>query len=392
MAVSEIEKERITRKCTNMKNNNRLNSITKIFLLIGVLVALSLAGGCRSNTGNVGNKATEDYKKSAIEADSIKADIKPVEVAEVQKIAEPIDSVAAPKSYVEGISPVPLVKRTTFCFENSGREDIYFGKIDSDAYSYSEKSLKLPPFKSLVHKTAHAYCLKDTCYHNYAVLALRCPPNRVLLNWLTKNIRSWVSFCLGNFGQEEEEVGKAPIGKFNSAKEICQYYMKWLDKKMKAKKCMAPEDKWYCFQEGYILADCWNRGNLYTFYEVMWHNYNGMSDELYLTIDAVTGKELTLTDIVDSTKFDQLSKLMLERLVDVNGVYYISEPSMHEIPPEELIYRSDGCALIEEGLYLYFNQYSIGSGAQGRFVSIIPYKELTGLLNKRISKVIKQKG
>jgi hypothetical protein len=36
----------------------------------------------------------------------------------------------------------------------------------------------------------------------------------------------------------------------------------------------------------------------------------------------------------------------------------------------------DGCALLKEGLIIYYYPYTIGSGADGEFIAIIPYEVL----------------
>ena len=35
-----------------------------------------------------------------------------------------------------------------------------------------------------------------------------------------------------------------------------------------------------------------------------------------------------------------------------------------------------GCALLKEGLIIYFHPYTIGQGAEGQFIAIIPYNIL----------------
>ena len=45
--------------------------------------------------------------------------------------------------------------------------------------------------------------------------------------------------------------------------------------------------------------------------------------------------------------------------------------------------KSSGSALIEEGLIVYYYPYNLGSGGDGEFEAIIPYKELEGILYGR---------
>lgn len=45
--------------------------------------------------------------------------------------------------------------------------------------------------------------------------------------------------------------------------------------------------------------------------------------------------------------------------------------------PVKLLGDADGCALIREGLIIYYHPYHIGCGADGQFTAVIPYGELS---------------
>ena len=284
------------------------------------------------------------------------------------------------------ISPAPLVKRTTISYATTNSKYATFGEIGYDVHSFKEDTLNFPPIRGLVHRNCYAYCPKDGCYHDYSVLALRCTHNEVLLEWLSNQVRQYV------IGLTMIDDTLLPTKKFISAKEICYYYMDWLDNKMKSKECEEDSEAMQLnYEDGLLLADCWENDNLCTFYEIRWCNQNNLGHEAYRTVDANTGKELNLFDFVDSAKLEDFLPMMMTRLVNENGEYYIEKYNINEIEcsskkAEVFLKKSSGSALIEEGLIVYYYPYNLGSGGDGEFEAIIPYKELEGILNESVWK------
>ena len=261
-----------------------------------------------------------------------------------------------------------------------------FGMIGDYDRKYKEDTLHFPPIPGLAYKTAYSFCHRDTCYANYAVLALRSPNNPLLLNWLEDKVRKYVAYWPISYDVLQFNSSDVPVPRkrLRSANDICNYYMKWLGESFKKKECNT-EEKWTDanMQDALLLADCWRKGNLCTYYEGRWNSENNLAHEAFRTVSAVTGKELTLADLVDSIKYDHLSVMMISKLINSHGEFFFDKPYCLENATDVLLGLS-GCGLIQEGLIIYFYPYRIGSGGDGEWKAIIPYEEVLYLLRPDI--------
>lgn len=266
-----------------------------------------------------------------------------------------------------------------------------FGRIGHYDRSFKEDTLVFPPIEGLVHKTAFSMCPTDTCFSEYVVLALRCPPVQTLLNWVSDTVRSFIKeFPLGHrmaitAGNPKEKKS------LTSDKAICDYFINQLQHAYDDWHCTGGDDHDHDvlnYQAGLLISDCWSSKNLCTFYIIEWMDLAGNgynSQESYLTIDARSGKPMSISDLIHPDKFDSLAALMMPRLINGKKEYYIRQV---DIAPEEyigILNRANGCALISEGLIIYYYAYNLGFGCDGQYEAVIPYKELVGLLNTAVS-------
>ena len=265
---------------------------------------------------------------------------------------------------------------------------IFFGKLGFMERSFQEDTLVFPPIEGLVHRSAYAMCPKDTCFAEYAVLALRCPPIQPLLNWVADTVSAFVHECpIGNglsiYNNGELSI---PAKHLKSDREICDYYIGQLNHVY---------DNWHCTgegdhdvineQAGLLLADCWNNGNLYTFHRMDWYDWLSCGNntrESWWTVNAKTGKLLTLDDMVRQEKKDSLSTLMMAQLVKGRGELYAEQYAEASRNKLEVLSRADGSALTSEGLVIYFYPYNLSFGSDGQYKAVIPYTELEGILKK----------
>ena len=274
-------------------------------------------------------------------------------------------------------------------FATEGRY-IFFGKLGYRDRSFQKDTLLFPPIEGLVHGSAYALCTKDTCFAEYAVLALRCPPIQPLLNWVADTVNTFVQGCpIGNglltYNDKQLDI---PIKHPKSDRAICDYNIGQLQHVY---------DDWHCTgegdhdilneQAGLLLADCWHIGNLYTFYRIDWYDWmssGNNAQESWWTVDAASGKLLSLSDFILPGKLDTLAALMMPRLVNGKDSFILDQ---YPYKPEEytgVLQRANGCALITEGLVIYFYPYNLGSGADGEYEAVIPYEELNGILRPSI--------
>ena len=268
---------------------------------------------------------------------------------------------------------------------------LFFGEIGYRDRAFMDDTLVFPTIDGLVHGAAYAMCPTDTCFAEYAVLALRCPPIQPLLDWVADTVNTFVNECPVGDGLliYNDERPDIPIKHLKSDKEICDYYIGQLQHTY---------DDWHCIgegehdssneQAGLLLADCWHIGNLYTFYRIDWRNNSNNSRESWWTVDANSGKILDLSCLILPDKLDTLATLMMPRIVNGNKEFIIEQ---YPYQPEEytgILQRANGCALIPEGLVIFFYPYNIGSGADGQYEAVIPYEELADILKPSVHNVL----
>lgn len=263
-----------------------------------------------------------------------------------------------------------------------------FGMLGYMEHSFLEDTLHFPSVPNLVHESAYAICPTDTCFAEYTVLALRCPPIQPLLNWLSDSVRVFIQECpIGNglqtFNDKKKDI---PQKHLNSTEAICDFYIGQLRHVYDDWHCTGFGDHG-CFNEqaGLLIADCWNSGNLFTFYRNDWYDCMSSGNnirESFCTVDAITGNLLNLEDLVHQEKIDTVASLMMSRLVDASDEYYIHQFSYDPTEYVSILRRADGCALISEGLIFYYYPYTLAAGASGEYKSIIPYEELDGILKE----------
>lgn len=264
--------------------------------------------------------------------------------------------------------------------------DLYhFGKIGYRDRSFREDALRFPAIQGLSHKSVYALCQKDTCFAEYAVLALRCPPVQTLLDWMSERVCDFANSCAfpGLASKNGSKRIKQQILK--SADSICEHYAKEIGNIFNGNQCPGNGDSDSINeQNGLLMTDCWQSGPFYTFYEGTWYDMLSNGDTTqnsYLTIDSRTGKELTLPDFVDPANYDALSALMMPRLFNSHDELLVKKYSgIYSVDDKGVLANASGCALIREGLIIYFYPYNLASGADGACQAIIPYNKLEGIL------------
>ena len=280
---------------------------------------------------------------------------------------------------------VTPVVRTTISYATTDYKYCFFGYLDNPKEAYDEDTLSFPPIEGLVHKTGVNVCPIDSCHANYYVLAAHCPDNVVLRKWLSRKFREYADngdICYEwKLGAAERETDAI---EFDSLEEMCSYYIDVLTKNGDYGTC--PEmGLIHPSEYGFLLADCWNKGELCTFYEIMWGNDGHFAHEAYHTVDARTGKDLTLADFVAPENYDSLSTLLMPRILCGDGDTLISQsPEHYSVNDKNVLRKLSSCALIEEGLIIYFFPYNLNAGNYGEYEAIIQYDKLDGILRPGI--------
>ena len=110
-----------------------------------------------------------------------------------------------------------------------------------------------------------------------------------------------------------------------------------------------------------------------------WYDWGSCGDNTafsYFTVDASTGKVVTYANLIDKSDEDKLDRLLPKYLGNGYEKWAASADRVKSNSGKKLISQMDGCALLKEGLIIFYLPYSIGCGADGEFTATIPYEVL----------------
>lgn len=273
----------------------------------------------------------------------------------------------------------------TFNLSYNDFKYVYFGKKDPWDRTPGIEPNSIPPIPGIKYRTCYNLCPKDTCYATRTVLAVRCPENKILLKWASQRV-AWLIDSGGNESFKKPETYDVPG--LSSSAEICNYYISQAKKDNIVQECLGAEDSGSPNEQyGYLLTDCWETPLYCTFYVATWYDWLSCGDntrESYISVNKTTGKVAQLEDLIKSESLPKLEKLLFKYLKNYNGELWVDcRTNIKDIKPSDILNDRNGCALIKEGLVIYYYPYNIGSGAEGQFNAIIPYKELAGILLER---------
>ena len=248
--------------------------------------------------------------------------------------------------------------------------DLYhFGMLERWDGSHYEREIGYPNIPQFVHRSVYAVCPEDSSRVGHFALALRCPPYRPLLKWLSQEVGAFAGgFCHDVTPGDNE---------FGSAEEILDFYSSLLSHPGDGLDSLE-----HCHQSGLLIADCWSGVHTCTFRRIEWdedHGCRGTYRESWQTVDETSGRPLGIDDFIIPGMKDSLAVLMSKRLVSDNGENYFTLYGTGDY--RGVLDRASGLAWIQEGLVIYFHPYSLGCGADGGFKAVIPGQELIGIVN-----------
>ena len=236
-----------------------------------------------------------------------------------------------------------------------------------------------PPVPDLYFKSCFELCPIDGCKAERAVLAISVPHDKTeLLAWVTRKAHEFTVQSINDSSAHIDETNN-----LSSSKQICDYYIDKIRNHYRAyvSSCLHSEES-PNEQFGRMIAPVWSKGDYYTFIVSDWYDNlscGNNSKVSYLTVNSQTGKELMLLDIIEKRYLRPFSNLLLKYLTNYNGKWLDSTFRRNAITVDTgmaLIAEIDGCALLNEGLVLYFHPYTIESGAEGQYNAVIPYDEI----------------
>lgn len=254
-----------------------------------------------------------------------------------------------------------------------------FGIIEP--FARNEKTLReeIPHIKDLSYHSCLWYCPRDTCRAYRVVMALRCPENSALLDWMARECSEYVKEELYKPKPEFSGV------EFCDADALCSDVIDYVSECYSKTECVdLPEVHGQMNeQNGLLITDIFQTDSFCTFFKSTWYDMMSCGCPYvydWYSVDKKTGKTLKLSDIVSTKDYPELYAMVLKHLHNWED-YYTAIRSLDDNSevPDFLVDSMSGCALLQEGLIVYYDPYEIGVGAEGEFYAVIPYKELRTL-------------
>lgn len=120
--------------------------------------------------------------------------------------------------------------------------------------------------------------------------------------------------------------------------------------------------------------------------EATWYDCMSCGDNTtrsWFTIDRKTGNQLELCDIVKEDRMQDFAYAMIKHLNGWGSPWFNYAREIRDCDLVDLLKQNDGCALVKEGVVVYYHPYNMGCGAEGQFNALVPYEEIKGILNVR---------
>lgn len=264
-------------------------------------------------------------------------------------------------------------------WDNEGN---YFGMIESRQYTLDNRHLFIPKVDGLYWRNCQHVCKIDTCTADYAFIAVRCPENDVLMNWVSDQVKKWAKYNIiaDTSANSRNSVDRLYQKRQHSAKEICDFCISEIDHYFKGKKCNnVPGEETPNEQNALMIIDVWNTKQYYTFMEATWYDQLSNGDHTrfsYNTLDLETGKELKFKDYISDNDTTKLKKLIVKHICYAGGELIRHRYKEYKELPNFVLQSMNGCALMPMGFLVYYYPYILGGGADGHAFAVIPYDEL----------------
>lgn len=257
--------------------------------------------------------------------------------------------------------------------------DPYFAMIPSR--DRSEDVAEWPSIPGIERASCLEFCPTDTCYCKRLVLLIGSPKEKPLLEW----VNEYVCDYLDDIGYERLRLLRNPV----DAKQIADYYVGQARERIRAGRCKhdpyqsdAITEQHALFVGVSLLSD-----ELCTFMTHTWNDQLSCGDgtiRSWYSVMRKTGKELELQDFISEEGEDTFLDLLAANLRNHAGMWVDLGES---IDRDYMLSYMGGCALVEEGMVVYYHPYTIGCGADGQFNALIPYEDLLPII-RRDSKLV----
>lgn len=236
---------------------------------------------------------------------------------------------------------------------------------------------EIPSIPGLKYRSCMVVCPIDSCYGQRVLIALRCPNNSVLLDAISGRVCDY----------SNKITHSTKVKKWNepeSSAFVRSYYIGAIRNHLTKHANHEAGQNLPNEQHGLLISDCWQSDGYYTFYEGTWFDMdsNGnQTTESYFTVDSRTGEVLRIDALVAENGMPLLAELLPKYLINELGKHYEGNlPEPWNLSNQELLSKMDGCALIREGLVIYYQPMVIDAALSGGYKAIIPYREIQDYL------------
>lgn len=219
---------------------------------------------------------------------------------------------------------------------------------------------------------------KSSCRRH---LGVRCPNDKAILKWTSERVKRFADWCLN--GPSDTIPSIVPVyERPKSAEDMCNHYYK-IVALPELVRGLGDEGLHVIEQFAELLVDVYEDKNYVTMQEATWYDCMSCGDNTtrsWITIDRKTGKQLELCDIVKEDRMQDFAYVMIKHLNGWGSPWFDYAREIRDCDLVDLLKQSDGCALVQKGVVVYYHPYNIGCGAEGQFNALVPYEEIINLM------------
>jgi len=275
-------------------------------------------------------------------------------------------------------SSVCTFNDTTFLVMDSLSANYYDGPYHVDRFFGWENGIiddgSVPDINGLIYRTSIG-----------KHLAVRCPDNKVILNWVSQRIKLFADWC--HYGPSDTIPSIYSVyTKASSAEDICNHYLSLIGDPDNINS--QPSDT-AIFREQFakLLVDVFYSNEYCTFQEVTWHDCGDCDDSstyAWHTINTKNGHQLELSDLISKEDKTNFAIRMISHLCNNDGPWFDYNMELKVSDVVDVLEQRSGFALLSDGVIVYYYPYVLGNGEDGQYNALIPYEEIMDIINIRL--------
>lgn len=249
--------------------------------------------------------------------------------------------------------------------------DPYFAMIDSRART--EEDACWPEFCNFARASCLEFCPADTCHSERVVL--------LLSNCQERPVVEWMNGFVYDFMHRMSFDGIPLLDNPKHAKQIADYYVNQARAISRSRGCRHTPEEHDMINEQMALFMGMETvsDDICTFMTHSWYDMLSSGDctaRSWHTVLRKTGEDVKLQDIIPEEHMNEFLNLVSSNLRNWKGLWRDVAQESSTMDNSYLLDNMSGCALVDDGLVVYYHPYRIGCGADGQFNALIPYSDL----------------